>query len=136
MGVLQVYLPTEPYLCKKKCKDSFLALVRKFLSREFITTELARKFSKRARKYMLAYQALDSDEIKEQTTTETTGISKQMIEKMIKIVSSHRAALDFDRRYLDRIITKEGFSLVDYLKSESKGLSKNYKRKWQTKNNF
>ena len=55
-----------------------------------------RKFIKKAHKYTLAYQALDSDEIKEQTTTETAGISKQMIEKMIKIVSSHRADLDFD----------------------------------------
>ena len=75
MGLLQVYLPTEPSICKKG-KDSFVVLVRKCLSREFITTELVRKFSKRARKYMLAYQALDSEKIKEQTTTETTGISK------------------------------------------------------------
>ena len=55
-----------------------------------------RKFSKQAQKYILDYQALDSDEIKEKTTTKTTGISKQMIEKMIKIVSSHCADLDFD----------------------------------------
>ena len=55
------------------------------------------------------------------------------IEKMIKTVSSHRAALYFDRGYLNRIIAKEGFSLVDELKSKSKGLSKNNKRKWQTK---
>ena len=61
-------------LSAKKSKDSFLVLVRKGLSRDFITTELVRKFSKRARKYMLAYQVLDSNEIKEQTTTETMGI--------------------------------------------------------------
>ena len=64
-----------------------------------------RKFIKQAQKYTLACQALDSDEIKEQTTTETAGISKQMIEKMIKIVSSNRAALDFERGYLYPIIT-------------------------------
>ena len=79
---------------------------------------------------------MDSDVIKVQTTTERTGFPKQMIEKMIKIMSSHRAALDFDRGYLDRIITGEGFSLVDELKSESKGLSKNNKRKRQTKISF
>ena len=59
-----------------------------------------------------------------------------MIEKMIKMVSSHRAALDFYRGYLDRIIDEEGFSLVDEIKSKSKGLSKNNKRKRQTKISF
>ena len=31
-----------------------------------------------------------------------------MTEKMIKFASSHRAALDFDREYLDHITTNEG----------------------------
>ena len=52
---------------------------------------------------------------------------------MIKIVSSHCAALDFDRGYLDRIIAEEGFSLVGDIKSKSKGLRKNNKRKRQKK---
>ena len=80
---------------------------------------------------MLACQALDSDEIKEQTTTETKGISKQMIDKMVKIVSSHRAALDFDKGYLNNIVTDEGFNLVGELNSESKNLSRTKKRKRQ-----
>ena len=69
-------------------------------------------------------------------TTETTGISKHMIEKMIKMISSHRADLDFYRGYLDHIITEEGFSLVGELKSKSKGLSRNKKRKRQKKISF
>ena len=52
---------------------------------------------------------------------------------MIKIVSSHCAALDFDRGYLDRIIAEEGFSLVGDIKSKSKGLRKNNKKKRQKK---
>ena len=71
-------------LSAKKGKDNFILFVNKCLSQDFITKELVRKVSKRARKYMLAYQALDSDEIKEQPTTETKGISKQMIHKMVK----------------------------------------------------
>ena len=50
---------------------------------------------------------------------------------MIKMTSSHRAALDFNRGYLDRIIAEEGFSLADEIKSESKGLINNNKRKRQ-----
>ena len=52
---------------------------------------------------------------------------------MIKMASSHRAALDFNRGYLDRIIAEEGFSLADEIKSESKGLINNNKRKRQKK---
>ena len=59
-----------------------------------------------------------------------------MIEQMIKIVSYHRDTLDFGRGYLDHIIIREGLSLVDELKSESKGLRKNNKRKRQTKITF
>ena len=79
---------------------------------------------------------MDYDEIKDKKTTETTGISKHMIEKMIKMISSHRADLDFYRGYLDHIITEEGFSLVGELKSKSKGLSRNKKRKRQKKISF
>jgi len=53
-----------------------------------------------------------------------------MIEKMKKVISSHRAALDFDRGFLDKIVTEEGFDLVAEVKSERKSLSKKGKRKW------
>jgi hypothetical protein len=52
-----------------------------------------------------------------------------MIEKMKKVISSHRAALDFDRGFLDKIVTEEGFDLVAEVKSEKKSLSKKGKRK-------
>ena len=52
-----------------------------------------------------------------------------MIEKMKKVISSHRAALDFDRGFLDKIVTEEGFDLVAEVKSEKKSLSKKWKRK-------
>ena len=44
---------------------------------------------------MLAYRALESDEM----TEEPTEITHKMIEKMKKVISSHRAALDFDRGF-------------------------------------
>mmetsp|Transcript_34846 Transcript_34846/g.78188 ORF Transcript_34846/g.78188 Transcript_34846/m.78188 type:complete len:89 (-) Transcript_34846:236-502(-) len=50
-------------------------------------------------------------------------ITHHMIEKMKKVVSSHRAALDHDRGYLDKIIKEECFDLVRFVvKSESKSL--------------
>ena len=59
-----------------------------------------------------------------------------MIEKMKKVISSHRAALDFDRGFLDKIVTEEGFDLVAEVKSEKKSLSKKGKRKRQTTISF
>ena len=50
-------------------------------------------------------------------------ITHDMIEKMKKVVSSHRAALDHDKGYLDKIIKEECFDLVGFVvKSESKSL--------------
>ena len=59
-----------------------------------------------------------------------------MIEKMKKFISSHRAALDFDRGFLNKIVTEEGFDLVAEVKSEKKSLSKKGKRKRQTTISF
>ena len=59
-----------------------------------------------------------------------------MIEKMKKVISSHRAALDFDRGFLNKIVTEEGFDLVAEVKSGKKSLSKKGKRKRQNTISF
>lgn len=115
-------------LSAKKGKINFDALVNKCISREVISVDMVRKFSKRARGYMLAYRALESDEM----TEEPTEITHKMIEKMKKVISSHRAALDFDRGFLNKVITAEGFDLVAEVKSEKKGLSKVGKKRKQS----
>ena len=45
-------------LAAKKGRDNFDALVNKCISRELLTVDMVRKFSKRARGYMQAYRAL------------------------------------------------------------------------------
>ena len=49
-----------------------------------------------------------------------TEITHSMIEKMKKVISSHRAALDFDKGFLEKIVSAEGFDLVKEVKSEGK----------------
>ena len=44
----------------KKGKTQFLSSVRKSISRQTITTHLERKFSRRARRYILTYHAIDN----------------------------------------------------------------------------
>ncbi|EJK59965.1 hypothetical protein THAOC_19758 [Thalassiosira oceanica] len=75
---------------------------------------MVRKFSKRARDYMLAYRAFETDEMKGgmKDSGKPLDITHHMIEKMKKVVSSHRAALDHDRDYLDKIIKEECFDLL------------------------
>ena len=79
---------------------------------------MVRKFSKRARGYILIYMTLESDEMKH----DQTGITHQMIEKMKKFISSHRAALDFDKGHLNKVITSEGYDFRTEVKSEKVGL--------------
>ena len=71
-----------------------------------MTTEMIRKFSCRARSYMLSYKALEivGEEGREEETGDDVDISlditHKQIENMQKIIKSHRAALDFDRGFV------------------------------------
>ena len=80
---------------------------------------------------MLAYRALGCDELK-QSPDEHTNITCHMIKKMKKIISSHCAALDFDRDFLNEVLTERAFDLAAEVKAEKKTLSKNGKMKGQT----
>ena len=73
---------------------------------------------------MQAYMALeamnnnkDDNELQPIEDESNARVSHQMIEKMKKMVSSHRAALDFDKRFLNVVIA-EGFDVIASLKSE------------------
>ena len=55
---------------------------------------------------------------------------------MKKVISSHQAALDFDRGFLNKIVIAEGFDLVAEVKSGKKSLSKKGKRKRQNTISF
>jgi len=78
----------------------------KCTSREVLTTEMIRKFSRRARSYMLSYKALEI--VREEGREEGMGdevdisldITHKQIENMQKIIKSHRVALDFDQGFV------------------------------------
>jgi hypothetical protein len=91
---------------KKKGKEHFVDLVLKCTAGEVLTTEMIRKFSRRARSYMLTYKALDIfvEEGREKWMGDevdtSLDITYKQIENMQKIIKSHRAALDFDRGFI------------------------------------
>jgi hypothetical protein len=86
----------------KKGKEKFVNLVSKCTSQEVLTTEMIRKFSRRARSYMLSYKALEI--VGEEGTGDEIDVSlditHKQIENMQKISKSHRVALDFDRGFI------------------------------------
>jgi hypothetical protein len=89
-------------LASKKGKEKCVDLVLKCTSQEVLTTEMIRKFSCRARSYMLSYKALEI--VGEEGTGDEIDVSlditHKQIENMQKITKSHWAALDFDRGFI------------------------------------
>jgi len=74
-------------LASKKGKENFDKLVSKCISRELLTNDRIRKFSRRARSYMLTYKSLDY-------IHEDGGEESKMTSNTIT------AALDFDRAFV------------------------------------
>ena len=86
-----------------------MSLLDECLSRELVAQDIVRKFSTRARDYMQAYRAFETDEMKGgmRVDGKVLDVTYNMIEKRKKVVSSHCAALDHDKSYLDTIMMQE-----------------------------
>jgi hypothetical protein len=84
-------------LNQKKGKDTFKASVQYCLSDEVITRDRVRKFSRRARQYLIAYHAYDSKQLDEQTLRDCAMYGPVAVDKLINNeFKTHRCALDFD----------------------------------------
>ena len=89
-------------LASKKGKEHFVDLVSKCTSRAVLTTDLIRKFSRRARSYMLTYKSLEivGEGSKDQDDKKSNDITHKHIENTQKLFRTHRAALDFDKGFI------------------------------------
>ncbi len=98
----------KPLSVKRK-KESFRDTVRQCLSREVLTTEPVRKFSVRARAYMLAYLALDKEEEALTITNDPDSSAASIVvksEKMVKQFKSHQCTLDFDIGFIKSTVVE------------------------------
>ncbi len=77
-------------------------VVLRCMSREELTTELIRKFSWRARNYMLSYKTLEivGEEWRGDEIDGSLDITHKQIKNMQKFIRSHPAALDFDQEFI------------------------------------
>ena len=87
-------------LYSKKGKENFLGLVSKCISREVLTADLIRKYSRRARNYMLTYKSLEIIGNNDGSQQNINTISHLRIENLQKSVACHRAAVDFDKGFI------------------------------------
>jgi hypothetical protein len=103
---------------EKKSKEKFRASVKKCLNRDHVTTELVQKFSRRARRYMIAYQLLEVHGDKVFANEEEIAcVNNQYgdcqdkatpikIEKLTKMVKCHPSAGDFDKGFINRMFNE------------------------------
>ena len=114
-GSAKIFYRRQP-MEEKKSKEKFRSLVDRSTCRETIlSTQNIRRFSARARRYMIAYLAIDkvmqagliegnSDEIPNQDEKLNMNVTYDTIEKCVKVFKCHRSALDFDTAFIKRIV--------------------------------
>ena len=76
----------------------------KSISRDIITTEMIRKFSKRACEYIIAYYKVwQKNQEQAEATTDLPVVDETTtpveIQKIIKLFKTHRCAMDFDSSF-------------------------------------
>ena len=108
-------LPTT----RKKTKAKFRESVQKSISRNIMTTERQRMFSRRARQYMLAYNAIDNNNDANEANTAANGgepaanedkkTTFVLIESIIKnykhTYKTHRSVTDSDTGYINKVVS-------------------------------
>ena len=111
-------------MSKKRGKEIFRRSVRDATSRDnILTLKRRRKFSRRARQYMLAYVAIDAckkqqqgadvaiaapvlkAEVVKQEAQDTTTVNHFLIEKVVKKYKTHRSMLDCDTKFVRDIVS-------------------------------
>jgi hypothetical protein len=110
---------------KKRGAVNFPESVRYSLSKEVLSIEQIRKFSFRARRYILSYYVLENLTELEKTNkdsqllkissfikAEGENITPQLIERMVKAFKGHRCALDFNKGFLTNVINKDDNAII------------------------
>jgi hypothetical protein len=81
-------------------------------SREVLTIETARKFSRQAEAYICAYYSFYESQNRGEDTTKLT---LPLIKRLVKAFKTHRAAIDFDAGFVYGVVPnlKDGVIVID-----------------------
>jgi len=93
-------------LSSKRKKETWRQTVRECLSREVLTTERIRKFSRPAREYIVAYHLLSAAGSSFDVTTAepSSGDIPVKVEKLLKEFKTHRSAFDFAKGFITSVM--------------------------------
>jgi hypothetical protein len=94
-------------LQSKKGKENFKEAVKKCISRDLLTTERIRKFSRRACQYICAYYKIYNEQKnreqqqkqQHQTYQVDESTTPVKLEKLMKEFKTHCCAMDFDSSF-------------------------------------
>jgi len=108
-------------LSQKKGKENFRKLVENCLSTQEgedkggLTIEMIRKFSRRARRYILAYFNLEHEQ---EDNMNEEGVSEINIERIQKEFKTHRSAIDFDEKFINHCFRRDEDALTSNSSSQ------------------
>lgn len=101
---------------EKKSLQKFLDCVKYSMSREVITVDRMRRFSRRARRYICSYYIFHG--VGANDDEGNVNVKMDDLEKMVKMMKTHRCALDFDYQFIkseDADAEVIGFQRLEYL---------------------
>jgi hypothetical protein len=104
-------------IIRRRNKEGFLPCVSEVLSRDAISVDRIRRFSRRARRYVCAYFVFH-----ELNGDEKWDVKLDDIEKMVKLFKTHRCAVDFDKKFVQDELLKADTS--EFVQKMSKMISK------------
>ena len=84
-----------------------------------ISKDMVRKFSKRARQYMVGYKLMEMD-ANTKDECQQKLISQGKIERMKKVLKTHRAALDFDSKFVFQSVAASDFNWDNEIETDAK----------------
>ena len=87
---------------EKDTKYRFIESVEKLLTRETVKRERVARFSRRARRYICAYYVQHYGEGESTAVEIVKDVNLDLVEKMAKTFKTHRAALDFDLKFIKK----------------------------------
>ena len=108
-GVMQKGRIGKPSCLKKKGKENFRSLVQRCLSTETgkgkgcLTPAMIRKFSRRARCYILTYFWIEHGM---EESIKVEELSEINIERIKKEFKTHHNAIDFDEKFINHCFSK------------------------------
>jgi len=94
-------------LKEKKGKENFNASVLHRLSEQIVTIRRIRKFARRVCQYLMAYHAIDSGQVDQQTQQGYSKYGPVALTRLINEFKTHQCAFHFDYKFVRSVMNDD-----------------------------